>query len=224
MEPPTEMLESPEISLPEPLVAALKQAGMPIPSTMSEVEQIVEVMLTPRTPQKGRGVLSGEDLVKDPDGAIRAYRAGGGTDGQLVRWYLSGDSPMHLLRNGTQPAMLKAALRAMVMPLAKEICKEAGVEGVGAMLLAEQVVEARCDESYLRTLVGIALDKTELPQAERYERMANRASKRMMDALDRLHRLRRPKVNVRIDHAQNVAVGEQQVVSQLPDVTRGGPR
>jgi hypothetical protein len=161
--------------------------------------------------------LSGRDLVVDPDAALQAFRAGGGTDEKLARWYLSGDSPVHLLRNGTQPGMLKAALKSMVPSLAKEICHEAGIAGVGAMLLAEQVVEARADEAYARMFMGIALEGTDLPQAERYEKIANRASRRMMDALDRLHRLRRPKVSVRIDKASNVNLGEQTVVNESAD-------
>ena len=161
--------------------------------------------------------LTGRALVVDPDAALQAFRAGGGTDEKLARWYLSGDSPVHLLRNGTQQEMLKAALKSMVPALARELCRESGIEGVGAMLLAEQVVEARADEAYSRMLMGIALEGAELPQAERYEKMANRASRRMMDALDRLHRLRRPRVSVRIGAAANVNLGEQSVVNESAD-------
>ena len=208
------MTDTYRIDLPQPLVTALEQAGMPIPKTTAEAERILEMLYSPPSPPKGHGSLSGEDLVKDPDGALQAFRAAGGTDDQLVRWYLSGDSPVHLLRTGGQPQMLQAALRSMVPTLSREIAKEAGVDGVGAMLLAEQVAEARCDESYLRTLQGIALDKNELAKAERYEKMANRASRRMMDALERLHR---PKVNVKIGRAANVNLGEQRVVNESVD-------
>ena len=220
----SEMTTSIPIDLPDPLVAALEQAGMPVPTTMADAEQILDLLHSPRTSPKGQGSISGEELVKDPGSALQAFRADGGTDDQLVVWYLSGESPVHLLRSGGQPQMLQASLKSMVHSLARELCEEAGVEGVGAMLLAEQVAESRCDEAYARTLMGFALDKNELAQAERHEKMANRASKRMLDALDRLHRLRRPKVNVKIGRAGNVNLAEQQVVNESVDAPRTGRR
>ena len=201
------------IDLPEPLVTALKQAGKPVPTSLAELEQIADAL---HAPQPGQGHLSGDDLLADPDKALQVFRAAGGSDDQLVRWYRSGDAPVHLLRTGTQPEVLKAAFKTMVPALARQLCAEAGVDGVGPTLLAEQVVEARCDESYLRMLAGLELGQGMVTKAERLQKMADRCSTRMMKSLDQLHRLKRPSVNLRVTQAGNVNLGNQ-VVNQPAD-------
>jgi hypothetical protein len=161
--------------------------------------------------------LTGHALIADPDSALEAFRSAGGTDRELIKWYARGESPVHLLRTGAQPQMLQAGLKALVPPLARQLCAEAGVEGVGPMLLSEQIVEARVDECYHRMLAGLALDEDDLPRADRLQKMADRCSTRMAKALDQLHRIRRPRVNVRIGKAANVNLGEQTVVNESAD-------
>jgi len=155
--------------------------------------------------------LSGAELLADPDAAIARYKELGGTDDALIDTYLSGASVLHILRAGSQPAMVRATLRTLVGPLARRMCTEAEVEGVSAMLLAEQAAEARADEAFARALAGTALDDLEINKAERLARMADKHSRRMMKALDQLHRLRRPQVAVTIKEAQNLNLGTQTV-------------
>ena len=155
--------------------------------------------------------LSGQALLVDPDAALQAFRTTGGTDRELVEWYASGASPAHLLRTGAQPQMLKAGLKAMVPSLSRQLCREAGVKGVGPMLLAEQVAEARVDECYHRMLAGLALEADDIARADRLQRMADRHSTRMTKALDQLHRMKRPKVTVRVDRVSNLNLGTQEV-------------
>jgi len=95
------------------------------------------------------------------------------------------------------------------------MCAEAGVEGVSAMLLAEQVAEARADEAYHRALAGTALDSNDLKRAEMLNKAADRFSRRMMKALEQLHRLRKPRVNVTVKQAGNVNLGSQQVINEV---------
>jgi hypothetical protein len=161
--------------------------------------------------------LTGHALIVDTDSAMEAFRSAGGTDRELIEWYARGVSPLHLLRSGAQPQMLKASLKTMGPALARQLCAEAGVEGVGPMLLSEQIVEARCDEAYLRMLAGLALEEDDIARADRLGRMADRCSTRMAKALDQLHRIRRPRVSVRIGKASNVNLGEQTVVNESAD-------
>ena len=158
--------------------------------------------------------LTGHALIADPDSALEAFRSAGGTDRELTKWYARGESPMHLLRSGAQPQMLQAGLKAMVPPLARQLCAEAGVEGVGPMLLSEQIVEARVDECYHRMLAGLALEEDDLPRADRLQKMADRCSSRMTRGLEQLHRSKRPQVTVRVDKVANLNLGEQSVVNE----------
>jgi len=166
--------------------------------------------------------LSGSALAEDPDAALAVFYSSGGSEKDLVSWYVQGSSPAHLLRNGCQPSMLRGCLKSLVPAMASELCHEAGVDGVGAKLLAEQVVEARCDEVYHRMLAGLELDKMEISRADRLERMADRHSSRMMRSLEQLHRLKRPRVQVRIAQAGNVNLG-QQLVNRSVDEDPGTP-
>jgi len=158
--------------------------------------------------------LSGDALIADPNQALRSFRAAGGTDQDLAHWYAGGESPVHLLRFGAQPAMLRASLKSMAPALTRELCSEAGVGGTSGLLLAEQVTEARCDEVYLRMLAGLALEEDDIARADRLQRMADRCSNRLTRSLDQLHRLRRPRVNVKISRAGNVNLGQQVVQEQ----------
>lgn len=162
--------------------------------------------------------LTGRGLIADPDAALQEFREVGGTDRELIEWYASGGSPVHLLRMGAQPQMLKAGLKSMVPAMSRQLCREAGVHGVGPVLLAEQVTEARVDECYLRMLAGLALEEDDIARAERLGRMADRCSTRMAKTLEQLHRMRRPRVNVRIGKASNVNLGEQTVVNKSADI------
>jgi hypothetical protein len=170
--------------------------------------------------------LSGGELLDDPDAAIARYRAEGGTDEMLASCYLASDSLLHVLRTGSQPAMVRGLLKAMVPALSREMCAEAEVTGVSAMMLAEQAAESRVDEVYYRALAGTALDADDLKKAEMLNQTADRFSRRLMKALEQLHRLRRPNVNVKISRASNVNLGTQQVVSQSDDISsrEKGPR
>ena len=161
--------------------------------------------------------LTGHALIADPDSAMEAFRSAGGTDRELIKWYARGESPLHLLRSGAQPSMLKASLKTMGPALARQLCAEAGVEGVGPMLLSEQIVEARVDECYHRMLAGLALEEDDLPRADRLQKMADRCSSRMTRGLEQLHRSKRPKVSVKIGRASNVNLGEQSVVNESAD-------
>ena len=161
--------------------------------------------------------LTGHALIADPDSAMEAFRSAGGTDRELIKWYARGESPLHLLRSGAQPSMLKASLKTMGPALARQLCAEAGVEGVGPMLLSEQIVEARVDECYLRMLAGLALEEDDLPRADRLQKMADRCSSRMTRGLEQLHRSKRPQVTVRVDKVANLNLGEQSVVNESAD-------
>ena len=161
--------------------------------------------------------LTGHALIADPDSAMEAFRSAGGTDRELIKWYARGESPLHLLRSGAQPSMLKASLKTMGPALARQLCAEAGVEGVGPMLLSEQIVEARVDECYHRMLAGLALEEDDLPRADRLQKMADRCSSRMTRGLEQLHRSKRPQVTVRVDKVANLNLGEQSVVNESAD-------
>ena len=60
-------------------------------------------------------------------------------------------------------------------------------------------------------------------RAERLETIADRHARRMSQALEQLHRLRRPQVNVKIARASNVNFGEQSV-NGSPDTLASGGR
>lgn len=154
------------------------------------------------------------DLVPTPGGDLTSSEAAGVPDEQIVAEYTSGHSLAHILRCATQPATVRPLLEEMVSPLARQMCREAGVEGMSALLHAEQAVEARMDEVHYRALAGHELGKLQVSKAERLMRMADRCSRRMAKAIEQLHRLKRPKVNVRIARAGNVNLGQQQVVNQ----------
>ena len=85
------------------------------------------------------------------------------------------------------------------------------------MLLAEQAAEARVDEVYHRLLAGTSLDEGDLKKSEALHKMADRFSRRMMKALEQIHRLRRPNVNVKISRASNVNLGSQQIINRPDD-------
>ena len=161
--------------------------------------------------------LDGADLLADPDAALARFKAEGGVVEQLVVEYIEGESLLHLLRTGSQPAMLRATQKSLVGPLARQMCAEAGVSGIAAMMVAEQAAEARVDEAYHRALAGEALDTNDLRKAEMLNKAADRFSRRMLKAVEQLTRMRRPSVNVRIAKAANVNLGTQQVVNESGD-------
>jgi len=170
-------------------------------------------------------VLDGAALLADPDLELARFKSAGGAIEQLVVEYIEGQSLLHLLRTGSQPAMVRASLKGMVPILARQMCAEAGVEGVAAVMVAEQAAEARVDEAYHRALAGEALDSNDLRQAEMLNKAADRFSRRMLKAIEQLTRMRRPSVNVRIAQAGNVNLGTQQVVNESDDGRRpAGPR
>ena len=161
--------------------------------------------------------LDGAALLTDPDAALARFREAGGVDEAFVVEYLSGESLLHLLRTGSQPAMVRATLKAMVPALSRQMCAEAGVDGVAALMVAEQAAEARVDEAYHRALAGEALDANDLRKADMLNKAADRFSRRMLKAVEQLTRMRRPSVNVRIAKAANVNLGTQQVVNESGD-------
>jgi len=154
------------------------------------------------------------DLLPAPGGELTSHGAASVPDDQIVAEYMSGYSLPHILRSGTQPAAVRPLLEEMVMPLARQMCREAGVEDVAAMLLAEQAVEARMDEVHYRALAGCEMDRRQISKAQRLMCMADRCSRRIAKAIEQLHRLRKPKVNVKISKASNINFGQQQVVNQ----------
>ena len=190
-------------------LAAMNHAGVAEREVREQAPQNLE--------QPSVAPQPGQALLADPDAALEAFRATGGMGQDLVQWYASGGSPIHLLRVGAQPQMVKASMKTMVQPLAAQLCREAGVQSVGATLLAEQVVEARVDEAYARMLSGLALEEGDISKADKLGKMADRCSARMGKSLDQLHRMRRPRVNVRIGQAANVNLGEQTLVNESAD-------
>ena len=161
--------------------------------------------------------LDGAALLADPDAALARFKAEGGVVEQLVVEYIEGESLLHLLRSGSQPAMLRATLKAMVPALARQMCAEAGVAGVAAMMVAEQAAEARGDEAYHRALAGEALDSNDLKKAEMLNKAADRFSRRMLKATEQLFRMRRPKVTVNVRSVGNLNLGEQKIVNESDD-------
>jgi len=143
--------------------------------------------------------------------AIEKYRQGSGPDDELVNGYLSAYSQFHILRSASQSSMVCTLLRTLVPAMARKMCTEAGVEGVSAMLLAEQAAESRVDEAFARALAGKELEEMHIGKAERLVRIADKHSRRMMTAIEKLHRLKRPRVNVKISGANNVNLGQQVV-------------
>lgn len=219
-----QLLEDHQVRLPDEIVATLDT--METRELDLLLRQIAEEDLRPveeddkpqeEATSEGVPVLDGARLLADPDGELSRYKTEGGTDLDLIVGYLSGRSFLHIVRTSGQPAMARAVMKALVPPLARTMCKEAGVEGVSAMLLAEQVAEARADESYHRLLAGTSLEEGDLKKADQLEKMADRCSRRMFKALEQLHRLHRPSVNVRIKQASNVNLGRQQVVNSPVD-------
>ena len=158
--------------------------------------------------------------ARSPQAALAGYREGGGTDDELVEGYMAAYSQFHILRTTSQPTMLRTLLRTLVPAMARRLSAEAGVDGLSAMLLAEQAAEARVEEAHYRALAGTAMDELKLGKVERWTRLADKSARRMMKALEQLHRLKRPKVSVRIAQANNVNLGEQKVVGR-PDGEAG---
>jgi len=161
--------------------------------------------------------LDGAALLADPDTELARFMSAGGALEQLVVEYIEGRSLLHLLRTGSQPAMVRAAMKAMVPVLANQMCAEAGVSGVAAMMVAEQAAEARVDEAYHRALAGEALDANDLRKAETLNKAADRFSRRMLKATEQLFRMRRPKVTVNVRSVSNLNLGEQNIVNESDD-------
>ncbi len=222
------LLEDHEVSLPNDLLTAMR--------TLDDREldlMMKQIAFNDLRPEEGDGgeeespsaqsgpTLDGGRLLADPDAELSRYKSEGGTDLDLVAGYLVGQSFLHVVRNSSQPAMARAVMKALVPPLARQMCAEAGVEGVSAMMLAEQAAEARADEAYQRALAGAALDGGDLKRAEQLEKAADRHSRRMMKAVEQLHRLRRPGVNVKISRAGNVNLGSQRIVNPQEDERDG---
>jgi len=146
-----------------------------------------------------------------------------GPSGQkaLVEEYRRGRSHLHFVRTDSQPAMLRSLLRSVVPSLVEDLLDEVEMDTPSARLLAEQVAEARADEAYHRMLAGIELDKAQIARADKLHGTADRHARRMSRALEQLHRLRRPKVAVKIEQASNVNLG-QQVVNRSVDTSGHG--
>ena len=144
-------------------------------------------------------------------------RIGPGVQKALVEEYRRGRSHLHFLRSDSQPKMLRAVMRSVIPALVGALLEEVQMDTASARLLAEQAAEARADEAYYRMLAGIELDKAQITRADKLHVAADRHAKRMSRALEQLHRLRRPKVNVRIDSAKNVNLGDQRIVNESAD-------
>jgi len=142
-----------------------------------------------------------------------------GSSGQkaLAEEYRRGRSHLHFVRTDSQPAMLRSLLRSVVPALVEDLLDEVEMDTPSARMLAEQVAEARADEAYYRMLAGIELDKAQITRADKLHVAADRHAKRMSRALEQLHRLRRPRVAVKIGQASNVNLGEQRVVHRSVD-------
>ena len=215
-----QLLEDHQVRLPDEIVGTLdtmetRELDLLLRQIAEDdlrpVEDVDESQEEPAS--QGSPVLDGASLLADPDAEIRRYKTSGGTDLDLIAGYLAGQSFLHVVRTSGQPPMARATLKALVPPLARQMCAEAAVEGISAMMLAEQAAEARVDEAYHRALAGTALDAEELKKAEMLNKAADRFSRRMMKALEQLHRLHRPRVNVKISRAGNVNLGSQQVIN-----------
>jgi len=172
-----------------------------------------------REPTKDVPALSGKDLLERPwctlDAADREEQLA------LMEGYRQGRSHLHFVRTDSQPTMLRAVLRSLVPALVEDLLAEVGLDTPSARLLAEQAAEARAEEAYCRMLVGMELDRLQVSKAAQLEKMAGRHSKRMVQALEQLRRLRRPKVNVKIAQAGNVNLGTQQVDNRGVDTHAG---
>ena len=184
------------------------------PPTLSSKTTEVE----PKAPEEVASTvpaMTGKDLLEQPWSTLDA--AGREGNQALMDAYRKGRSPLHYVRSDCQPVMLKSLLRSTVPAMVEDLLDEVGMDTPSARLLAEQVAEARADESYARMLSGMELEKAQVAKAERLVKIADRHSKRMASALEQLHRLRRPKVNVRIDSAKNVNLGDQRIVNRSVD-------
>jgi len=247
-QPEMEALTALDAREPGALLRGLMAAGVPLPGDPTEVLEMLEEAravtegapaggLEPAAHGEGEdasppAALRGDALLDDPDGAVSKFRKAGGDDDDFIRSYLGCSSLLHILRTASQPEAIRSVFKTMLAPMAGQLCREAGVEGLSAQLLAEAVVEARIDEAHAKALAGVALDSGEFSKAERLERLADRHATRMRKSLDQLHRLRRPAVNVKIGQAANVNLGIQNVAtnngSELeaksgPDGTDPGP-
>ena len=218
----------PDIEVEEPgaLLLGLVKAGIPLPGDPTEVLQMLGVVPTPAVdpvggdascgegdeePAAPPATLSGEDLLENTDGELSRFREAGGEDEHFVASYLGADSMLHILRTAAQPEAVRPVFKTLQAPMARQLCREAGVSGLSAFLLAESVVEARIDEAHVKALAGVALGEMDVVKAERLERLADRHATRMRKSLEQLHRLRRPAVNVKIGNAGNVNLGQQVV-------------
>ena len=187
----------------------------------------MELERTPELPEMGSAPaarsgssLTGKDLLERPIEALGES----GLEGSLALLdaYRRGQSHLHFVRSSSQPPMLRALLRSIVPAMVEDLLDEVGLCTPSARLLAEQAAEARADESYHRCLAGLELDKLEIARAERLETIADRHARRMSQALEQLHRLKRPRVNVKIARAGNVNFGEQSVSGSPDTLTSDG--
>ena len=169
-------------------------------------------------PTKDVPAMNGKDLLEKPWSTLDA--AGREGNQAMMEAYRKGRSPLHFVRSDSQPVMLKSLLRSTVPAMVEDLLAEVGMDTPSARLLAEQAAEARAEEAYHRMLAGIELDKAQVPASDRLQKAADRHSKRMVQALEQLHRLRRPKVSVKIGQASNVNMG-QQVVNRGVDTHAG---
>jgi len=136
--------------------------------------------------------------------------------------YTSGESFLHMVRQSTQPEMLRVALSTEAKMLVEELLADMGLQGMAARLVAEQAAEARADEAFYRAMAGRTLegDDGQRIRGKEWQRMADAASRRMLKALDSLRLMRRPKVNMRVSQVHNLNTGEQQIVNQTVDRSR----
>ena len=199
----------------EAAVQNLEEIGLGVDREF--LAQVCAAVPVDEAPEPEPPTLAGTDLLEDPDAALAGFKAAGGVDESMVSDYLSGESLLHLLRTGSQPTMVRATMKAMVPALARQMCIEAGVEGIAAMMVAEQAAEARVDEAYHRALAGTALDDMDIPKADRLNKMADRFSRRMLKATEQLFRMRRPKVTVNVKSVGNMNLGDQKIVNESVD-------
>lgn len=182
-----------------------RQRGFPAKASVEAPEEVPSAMLE----------MTGKDLLERPWSTLDA--AGSEGNHALMEAYRKGRSPLHFVRSDSQPVMLKSLLRSTVPAMVEDLLQEVEMDTPSARLLAEQVAEARADEAYCRMLSGIELDGAQADKADKLHKAADRHSKRMAQALEQLHRLRRPNISVKIARASNVNLGNQQVVNRSTD-------
>ena len=162
-----------------------------------------------KIPSCSDNVLKGAELLENPVQAMADYAEAGGCPESIVSAYLDRDTPLHLLGEESQPQLLRATMKMLAPALIQQLITDAGVKGASATMLAEQVVEARCDEAYARALAGEALGAGNTTEAGKLHRLADQHSRRMIRAMESLNRLRKPKVSVKVNRVGNLNLGEQ---------------